>query len=152
MSWHHRSVVAVAALMSLAGVVAVSGCAPVVRTHGHIWRNVEIGQIEVGVDNRDSVASMLGTPSATGINNDSLWIYASSRTVSLYGGKPEVTERRVVALEFDEAGTVAWIEEFSLEDGVIVPISERKTPTAGRDLNVLQQFLGNVGRFESPSQ
>ena len=37
-----------------------------------------------------------------------------------------------------------------LDDGQDVAMSDRETPTRGRELTILEQLLGNVGRGQLP--
>ncbi len=134
---------------ALVAALLLGGCVPVMRSHGQVWEAYHEGAIQPGQDDRDSVRSKLGSPSAREVGGDSVWIYVSSLTESVLGSRPKVLERRVLALEFDSSGTLAGLDEYSLEDGKLVPINPRTTPTAGRQLNLIQQLLGNVGRFET---
>ena len=52
-----------------------------------------------------------------------------------------------MVVKFDEAGTVADVRELDQNAGKEVELVERTTPTAGRDMNFIEQMLGNVGRF-----
>lgn len=65
----------------LAGLLAlvISACAPVYRNSGYVPSDEELALIEVGRDNRDSVAATLGRPSAAGLLNDVGWYYVQSR-------------------------------------------------------------------------
>ena len=62
--------------------------------------------------------------------------------------KPEVVERQVLAISFDDADTVANIERFSLADGNIVPLSRRVTDSSVLNNGLLRQLLGNIGNFD----
>lgn len=134
---------------ALTAALPLEGCVPVVRSHGQVWEAYHEGDIQPGQDDRDSVRSKLGSPSAREVAGDSVWVYVSSTTESVLGSRPKVLARRVLALEFDGSGTLAALDEYSLKDGKLVPINARTTPTAGRQLNLIQQLLGNVGRFET---
>lgn len=136
-------------LVTAALLAATIACAPpVVRNHGQVWEAYHEGDVVPGQDNRESVRSKLGSPSAREVAGDAVWIYVSSTTESVLGSRPKVVGRRVLALEFDSDGKLAFIREYGEEDGILVAINQRTTPTAGRQLNLIQQLLGNVGRFE----
>ena len=38
----------------------------------------------------------------------------------------------------------------TIEDGIVIDPVSRATPTHGRDLGLLEQLLGNIGRFDAP--
>jgi len=61
--------------------------------------------------------------------------------------EPEVIDRRVLAIEFDQADRVAAVRQFGLEDGRVINLATNTTPTHGRELTIVQQVLGNFGRL-----
>jgi outer membrane protein assembly factor BamE (lipoprotein component of BamABCDE complex) len=58
-----------------------------------------------------------------------------------------VLERSVLVVSFDAGGMVDRTKTYTLEDGQDIDPVSRITPTEGRDLTLLQQLLGNIGRF-----
>lgn len=133
-----------AAALALA---AGTACAPVQTFNGFRadYNNVEIPTPQVGVDTRDTVRQRFGSPSSTAIFDQTAWYYMSAvqERVAFYA--PRITERRVMVVRFD-GETVAAVENFGLERGRIVSYNGEETPTRGRELGVLEQLLGNVGR------
>ena len=61
--------------------------------------------------------------------------------------RPEVIERQVLAISFDDTDAIANIESFGLEDGRIVPLSRRVTDSSVVENGFLRQLLGNIGNF-----
>ena len=58
-----------------------------------------------------------------------------------------ITSRNVVAVTFDkDTEVVKTVDTMSLKDGKVVAFNGRETPTRGRELTILEQLLGNVGR------
>lgn len=140
------------ALRLLAGaalaVGLLSACGPQVTTHGHMVEERRLSQIQVGVSSRNDVAGILGTPSATGTFDEDVWYYIGQRTERQAFFAPDVTDRKVVAVHFNSLGLVADVQQLDLADGQSVQPVGRETPTLGRRMTVLEQFLGNLGRFE----
>jgi len=56
-------------------------------------------------------------------------------------------DREVVAITYNDAGTIANIERFGLEDGRVVPISRRVTSTNTQGISFLRQLFRNIGNF-----
>ena len=52
-----------------------------------------------------------------------------------------------ILVSFDAANRVDILSEYDLEDGKPVIPTDRITPTAGKEITVLQQLFGNLGRF-----
>ena len=62
-----------------------------------------------------------------------------------------VVAQDVVAIEFDDQGLVNRIDRHDLNGAREIDLVDRETPTAGNELTVLEQFLGNIGRFNPPA-
>ncbi len=130
---------------ALAAALTVAGCAPEINTRGRVPDPVSLAQIKPGQQTRDQVLDLLGSPSSMGTFEDTRWYYISRRTEHLAFFEPEVSEAQVVMVEFDTAGFVKQVSHLPDEDIREVELVERKTPTKGRELGVLQQILGNIG-------
>ena len=65
--------------------------------------------------------------------------------------RPEVVERQILAISFDDTDTIANIERFGLEDGKAVPLSRRVTDSSVVDNGFFRQLMRNVGNID-PSQ
>ncbi len=72
-----------------------------------------------------------------------------SRYERLGPREPREVERQVLAITFDQGGTVENIARFGLEDGKVVEISRRVTETNIRGIGLIQQLLGNLGRVRA---
>ncbi|MEL6316013.1 MAG: outer membrane protein assembly factor BamE [Pseudomonadota bacterium] len=140
---------ALPAAAALAVAIAIGACSPIVRTHGYTPRAQELEALQVGVDTRDSVQQKLGRPSTIGAFSDDDWYYISIRTETLAFYAPEVVEQRVVTVSFDAEGVVNDVGRYGVEDGKVINLVTRVTPTSGRRLTILQQIFSNIGRFEA---
>ncbi|MEO0681153.1 MAG: outer membrane protein assembly factor BamE [Pseudomonadota bacterium] len=131
----------------LAAVTAatLAACEPIIRTHGYAPTETQLSDIAPGLDTVSTVTTKIGRPSTGGVVRDNTWFYVASRTETLAYNPPEVVERRVVAVRFEDDGTVASVDRFGLEDGRVINLVTRTTPTFGRELTVLQQIFGNLG-------
>lgn len=136
-------------LVPLALIGFLSACAATFTNHGFVPPEAELQAIEVGVATRATVEETIGRPSATGgVLRDEAWIYSAYRVRNYTYQAPVVIERDVVAISFDEGGTVSNVERFGLEDGQLVQLSRRVTESSVRDLGFFRQLLRNVGRID----
>ncbi|MEM6438582.1 MAG: outer membrane protein assembly factor BamE [Pseudomonadota bacterium] len=126
-------------------VLALAACEPIVRTHGYTPTDSQLDAVQPGLDTAQTVSAKIGRPSTGGVIRDDTWFYVSSRTETLAYNAPEVVERRVIAVRFDGDGVVDAVDRFGLEDGRVINLVTRATPTFGRELTVLQQIFGNLG-------
>ena len=135
-----------------AGVLALglaAGCERVMEQHGYAPAPEELAQIRVGQDTRASVRQKIGRPSTTGIFLPDRWYYVASEMEHYLFYEPRIASRRVVAVRFDQNDLVASVNEYGLEDGRVIDLETRTTPTLGRELTILQQILGNIGRVRA---
>lgn len=125
--------------------IAVAGCSPVVRTHGYVPLDEDLAQIRTGQDTRGSVRRKIGRPGGTGIFTDQGWYYVSSDIRHYMYTEPQVIDRKVVEVLFDNSDRVIAINRYGVEDGQLVALETQTTPTYGRELTVLEQAFGNIG-------
>ena len=128
-------------------ISTAAACSPIVAVHGNLVEPDRLAQVQQGVSRKNDVADVLGTPSATGTFDPNVWYYIGQRTEKTAFFAPEITERKVVVLHFDDGGVVRQVDQLDLAAGQDIDIVARATPTAGKDLSFLEQMLGNVGRF-----
>jgi outer membrane protein assembly factor BamE (lipoprotein component of BamABCDE complex) len=131
-------------LMAMLGGAA-AGCAPVIENHGYAPDDALLAEISVGQDTRGSVQRKIGRPSSTGVFNDADWYYVSTTVEKYMYHAPKVIDRRIVALEFAQNDVLSAVDTYGVEDGRIIDLQTRTTPTYGRRLTILQQLLGNLG-------
>ena len=73
----------------------------------------------------------------------------------LFIDHPEPTAAQTVTLSFRTYKgdiTSANIKYYDLKDAQNITMVSRITPTSGKELTVLEQILGNVGKFSGPRQ
>jgi outer membrane protein assembly factor BamE (lipoprotein component of BamABCDE complex) len=136
------------AILALAALAAVaSACTPNIAHRGYLAKPGSFDQIQRGMA-KSEVLALLGSPSTTASVNvtcDSYY-YISSTTEQKAFLTPKEIDRRVIAIRFDPNDQVDSFGQYGLEDGKIVDINTRKTPTRGRELTLLQQVFGNIGK------
>lgn len=137
----------------LCGVVAlcviVGACSPTVRTHGHRIDETRLAQITPGVTSREQVEALLGSPSAVGTFEDDRWYYISQKTERMSFYQSELVAQDVVSVRFDDKGLVADVQQHGLEQAEAIEPTSETTRTMGNELTLVEQLLGNIGRFNS---
>jgi len=127
--------------------LATASCATQFRNHGYAPSDAELANVIVGSDTRETVADLVGRPSAEGVLEDGTWYYVESRFRLFAYTEPKEIERQVVAISFARNGLVANIERFGLEDGQVVTLSRRVTATTAAKVPFLRRLLGNIGQI-----
>ena len=130
----------------------LAGCTPIVHQQGHVHDSEALAEIEPGVQTREEVARLLGTPSTIGTFDDKHWYYISRRTETTAFYEPDLVDQSVTVIAFDENGIVAEVASISLADARAVEPVDEESPTRGRELGLLEQLFGNIGRPVAPPQ
>jgi outer membrane protein assembly factor BamE (lipoprotein component of BamABCDE complex) len=134
-------------LVSAALIGLLAGCTPTIDVRGNVPPPERLAEVKPGKMTKNDVVALLGSPSNTTAFGDDTWYYISSTFESWAYKIPKETERQVVKIDFDRTGRVTNIQTLGLKDGKEIDLITRETPAPGRDLGILEQFLGNVGKF-----
>lgn len=135
----------------IGAALAATACSPRIATHGNLPDPERLAEILPGKVSRDEVAEILGSPSSIAAFDQETWYYISERKETTAFLPPDVTDRKVIVIRFDKKGLVASVDTLGLADGRNVELVDRATPTAGKELNIFQEMLGNMGRFNTKS-
>ena len=136
-----------ARLGAAVSLCAAAGCSPTVTNHGYRLDPELMAQIRPGVTTRDEVARLLGSPSSVGTFGDKSWYYVTQRTEQMSFYQSKVADQRVVRIDFDPSGVVKAVDQRGLQEARNVAPATEVTPSSGNELTLLQQFVGNIGRF-----
>lgn len=139
------------ALAAAAALTALSACEPVISTHGYAPPEERLAEIQPGVDGMETVQRKVGRPSTSGVIRQDTWYYVGATFETMGWSAPEEVERRVVAISFGADGLVRSVDQYGLEEGRIINLVTRTTPTYGREMTVLQQIFGNIGNLSADS-
>ncbi|MCY4034693.1 MAG: outer membrane protein assembly factor BamE [Hyphomicrobiales bacterium] len=133
--------------MVIAGMLAVSACAASVDQRGHIFDDEKVASIQIGEVLRADVARVMGSPTVLPVSGGNVWYYVGGDVERFAFFYPTILDRKVVAFHFGEDGLVESVEMYGLEDGVDVSFVDDVTPSRGRNLSLLEEIFGNIGRF-----
>ncbi len=132
-----------------AGIVSglFTGCAETIHTRGNLPDPKVVAAIEPGEHTRAQITQMLGTPSTVATFEREIWFYIGGRVKSQSFFDPEVLERKVLTIQFDKRGVVKEVNNFDATKIEKIELVQRETSTKGKELTLLQQLIGNIGRF-----
>jgi outer membrane protein assembly factor BamE (lipoprotein component of BamABCDE complex) len=135
-----------------ASALLVAACESQVDLRGFAPTPGAVEKLEVGSQSRDDVVRLIGTPSAVATFNPNVWYFISQRQETFAFLKPEITEQKIMQVTFNDAGRISDIKHYDLKDSKDIAMVARVTPTAGKELTVLEQILGNIGKFSGPKK
>ena len=131
-------------IAAFAVLLAVASCSPIFTYHGFVPTEEDLEEIEVGLDTRSTVASIIGKPGASGLLEESGWYYVRSAFEHAPVRGPQEIDRQVVAISFDETNVVTNVERFGLERGQVVILSRRVTDSNIEGVSFLGQLFGST--------
>lgn len=139
--------------LAVAAVAAVllTGCSAIWAHKGAVVDPQLPSAIQPGIDNKASVAKLMGRPTFTGQFTPNDWYYVAQDTRQFAFGNPTVTKQNVVLVRFDDKGNVAAVQQSGKELLVAINPADRKTPTLGRKRGFFEELFGNVGTVGSIS-
>lgn len=127
-------------------LTALTACGPRISNHGYVAVPGALEQLEAGVHDRQAVGLLLGTPSATALFGGETWFYIGIAREEFAFYRPDAVAQTVTAIAFDDDGTLREVVSFDIAAAAAIQPVERVTPTYGRQLGLLEQLFGNLGR------
>ncbi len=134
-------------LLSIASI-SISGCTPTHSVRGNYLKDYQITEVVAGTDTEYDVVKKLGSPTAKSTFDDKIWYYIGQETEKRGIFDATVTDEQVVVVTFDEKKTVQTIE-IADADRIDLPYTKDSTPTSGNEITVMQQLVGNIGKFNN---
>src|SRR5512134_1087790 len=122
----------------------MAGCVGQMNTHGDRLEADRLAQIRPGIQTREDVAQILGSPSSTSVFGEESWYYISDLVETRSIFDREIKDRQVVTVRFNGDGVVSQVDAFGLERGKEVEVVQRETPSFGESVTLLNQVMGNL--------
>ncbi|RUT32545.1 outer membrane protein assembly factor BamE [Arsenicitalea aurantiaca] len=128
----------------LAGCTAGSGLALTQqRTQGYSIPQDAIAQIRPG-QSADLVRVVLGSPMTTNVfGEETAWYYIETKVDQTAFGMTSIRSRTVLAVYFDRNQRVADTAIYTAEDGRMITIESRRTPSFGQDRTFVESILSS---------
>ena len=124
-------------------------CAQPIEFHGNRISLKAFDIIEPGKTTEQQVLEQLGKPVITQDYGPRSWIYVESKSQDTVLSGKNFLNRTIVRISFSEKGIATSVDIIPYDKEFNPKIANRKTPTAGQEITVFQQLIGNFGRFES---
>jgi len=130
----------------------VAACDNVSTIRGFSPSPGSVDKLEVNTQSREDVQRLIGSPSAVATFNPNVWYYISEKQEYWGPKRPWISEQNVIQITFNDSGRISSLKYYDLEDAKEITMVARITPTSGKELTVLEQLLGNIGKFTGPAK
>ena len=128
-------------------LLSTAACAPITSYSGFQAIDSDPKDVKIGTDTKSTVRAKLGSPSVQSTFDPNVWFYMNQVKERVAFRRPRIVERQVTAIAFDkESEQVTAVNNYTLKDGRVIAYNEHETPTRGRQLSIMEQILGTVGR------
>lgn len=129
--------------------LCLAACTPIVATHGNLVSKARYDQIVPLTSTRADVMQSWGPPTTVSPFDPDTWYYIGETTSQQGIFEADLDKRQMIKVTFDPANgdTVLALSMVSPDQARAIDPVSRRTPTAGREFTVLQQFVGNLGKF-----
>ncbi len=150
--WFFKSNCLAIILVVSAASLGAGACASRLDTRGNLPDPKLLSSIRPGELSREDVVDLLGSPSSVTPFGSDTWYYISKRTETFAFFAPKVTARKIVVVKFAKDGKVKEVNTVGLEKSRVIKPVSRKTPTHGTEMTIIEQLIGNLGRFKKKKQ
>src|SRR5262245_11450054 len=123
----------------------LTACAETVTKHGHHFQDSDLKQISAGMS-QEQVKTTLGSPTTTATVGGGLaYYYIASTQGQTSFFKPVEKDRKVLAIYFNQLGSVEKVAHYGIKDGKVFDYAKQKTATVSRDEGILKALFRNLG-------
>lgn len=114
------------------------------RTQGYAIPADAIQQVRPG-SSADLVRVVLGSPQTVStFGSETAWYYVETKVNQTAFGLTMVQDRTVLAIYFDRNNKVVDRAVYTLKDGRVFAVEQRRTPSFGEDRTFVQTLLGSI--------
>ncbi len=133
-------------------LVLAAACSETVTKHGHQFQENDLKSVTTGMS-QEQVKTTLGTPTTTAtVGSGSAYYYISSTQAQSSFFKPVEKDRKVLAVYFNQLGSVDRVSNYGIKDGKVFDFAAQKTPTTSRDEGLLKALFRNLGAKQFGSE
>tara|TARA_B100000989_G_scaffold272794_1_gene230469 strand:- start:412 stop:873 length:462 start_codon:yes stop_codon:yes gene_type:complete len=101
--------------------------------------------LKVGIDDKNMVEKMLGSPSFEGNLGDNSFYYVGSLSKKIAFLDPKLIDQKIIQLEFDKLNKLKNVYFYNAEDRDNIEMSEKSTVVAARKIGFLEQLFSGMG-------
>lgn len=122
----------------------LSACASNTQIHGALVKPADVDRLRVGVNNKQQVLQILGTPSTTSTLNEEKWFYITDVKEKKVLAKPTLKERQIFGVVFNKDGILDRVfEKDEMSSKTFAP-ADVTTKTRGQKVGIIDQIYFNL--------
>ncbi len=136
-------------LLILFVILIASACVKNPSNSGYNFDEATLAKLLEEKSTKPRVMRLLGSPSSTSDFGEETWYYIHREYESVAFLPKELKSQDIIAIRFDENDRMVSAKKYNEQNARELALSDDITPTEGHDLSIIEQLLGNLGRFNS---
>jgi outer membrane protein assembly factor BamE (lipoprotein component of BamABCDE complex) len=129
----------------------LNGCKNI-ETRGQFIDDSVLSQLESRRQTKLEIINLIGTPTVVPAYSPNTWYYIERTMSQRAWFNPQVLEQRIVKVTFDSNNLVEEITTINDTHKEDIRAIHEYTKTYGNELNGLQKFVKNFGRFNQTTK
>ncbi len=137
-------------LLSLAiGLISVTSCSQIEK-RGYSFELSDYQLLKEKINNKNDALNFMGYPSfISEADQKEFWVYYSEDVKKLLFFKPNILDRKIITIAFDNKNIVEKIKSYDLADQNSIQFNENYTEVASQKKSWWSQLFGNIGQVKA---
>ncbi len=127
----------------------LTSCVTTEEERGYVTKFADFSKISTGISTKDDVRRIAGSPSSISTFGEERWYYIGMNLEKTAFSTPSIKTQDIYIVAFNKTGIVRAIGRNSGSNRRDIAISKEQTRTEGNSMGVVEQLLGNLGRFNA---
>ena len=133
----------------LVSIFLLTSCSQIEK-RGYSFELSDYQTLKEGIDNKTNTLNAMGYPSLVSNSADGeLWIYYSEDVKKLLFFKPEILDRKIIAITFNDNQSIKKIRSYDLKDQNQLQINPDYTKVESTKQPWWKQIFGNIGQVRA---
>ena len=137
-------------LLTIAAFFLITSCLNQTETRGYVFELSDYKLIKEGISGKDFVLEAMGNPTfiIDHNTNEELWVYFSEDIHKFLFFKPDILNRKIMIIAFDNNATVRKIANYDLKDQNNVKFSNDYTKVDhNQKKGIFSEIFNNIGQI-----
>ncbi|MDJ1257423.1 MAG: outer membrane protein assembly factor BamE [Candidatus Midichloria sp.] len=130
-------------------LLVCTACTKDIRYHGYNLDKEVIKKIVPMKSTLNEVIENLGSPTTATLYGEPKFFYINHKYKRRLFLNPALIDQNILQISFTQGGTVTSIERYSFSDVKSFRFDEASTYLPGNNIGVLQQIIGNIGKYNN---
>jgi len=121
-----------------------------IEKRGYSFELSDYQLLKEKINNKNDALNFMGYPSfISESDRKELWVYYSEDVKKLLFFKPEILDRKIITIAFDNKNVVEKIKSYDLKDQNAISFNQNYTEVASAKKSWWSQIFGNIGQVKA---